>query len=109
MEPNCVKRVGLVVRKAGMPLEEFHNYWLTVHADLCKKLPNMRRYSVNIVDRERFPEFPYDGFSELWFDSEEALNASLQSPEGEVLLADIKNFVGHIYPILTHEYQQIGH
>ena len=48
----------------------------------------MRRYSVNLVEPGRFPHFPWDGFSELWFDSEAALQASLESPEGRTLLAD---------------------
>jgi len=90
-----------------MSHEEFVQHWFHVHAELCKKLPNMRRYSVNLVDRERFPEFGYDGFSELWFDSEAALVASLASPEGKTLLADLPNFTERIYPILSHEYHQI--
>ena len=107
MSPNCVKRLGLVVRKSTLSHAEFATHWLTTHASLCKKLPDLRRYSVNLVDRERFPEFGYDGFSELWFDSEEALNASLAGPEGRTLLADLPTFTERIYPILSHEYQQI--
>ena len=107
MSPNCVKRLGLVVKKSGMSQDAFELHWLTVHADLCKKIPNMLRYSINLVDRARFPEFGYDGFSELWFESEEALNASLASPEGKTLLADLPNFTERIYPILSHEYQKI--
>lgn len=107
MTPHCVKRVGLVVRKASLTQEQFEQHWLTVHADLCKKLPGMLRYSVNLVDRARFPAFGYDGFSELWFESEAALVASLSSPEGRTLLADLPNFTERIDPIVTHEFHQI--
>ncbi|NRB54459.1 MAG: EthD family reductase [Salinicola sp.] len=107
MSYQCVKRLGLVVKKSGMSQEAFEKHWLTVHADLCKQLPGMLRYSVNLVSREEFPEFGYDGFSELWFRSEEELNASLASPEGKTLLADLPNFTESIYPILSHEYQHI--
>lgn len=107
MSPNCVKRLGLVVKKSGMAQQDFERHWLTVHAELCKKIPNMLRYSINLVDHERFPEFGYDGFSELWFESEEALSASLASPEGKTLLADLPNFTERIYPILSNEYHQI--
>lgn len=107
MSPHCVKRLGLVVRKASLSQQDFERHWLTVHAALCRRLPNLRRYSVNLVDRSRFPHFPYDGFSELWFDSEEALAASLASDEGRTLLADLPNFVERIEPILSHEYQQV--
>lgn len=107
MSHNCVKRLGLVVRKSSITHEQFVDHWLNVHATLCKKIPNLLRYSVNLVDRERFPEFPYDGFSELWFESEEAMIASLESLEGRTLLEDLPNFTERIYPIISHEYQQI--
>ena len=72
---------------------------------LCDKLPGLRRYSVHLVDRERFPKFGYDGFSELWFDSEDALVAAFASPEGKTLLADLPNFAGDIDPIISVETQ----
>ena len=101
------KRLGLVQRKPTLTREQFEKHWLTTHADLCKKLPGMRRYSVNLVEPGRFAHFPYDGFSELWFDSEEALNASLDSPEGRTLLADLPNFVGKIDPVVVEEYPML--
>ena len=107
MKPISVKRLGLVVRRPDMSHEQFSNHWLHVYAALCKKLPNLLRYSVNLVDRERFPEFGYDGFSELWFESEEAMRASLASADGTILLADLPNFTERIYPIVSHEYHQI--
>lgn len=107
MKPNSVKRLGLVVKRADMSQDQFSDHWLHVHAALCKKLPDLLRYSVNLVDRARFPEFRYDGFSELWFESEEAMLASLDSAEGTILLADLPNFTESIYPIISHEYHQI--
>lgn len=107
MNPNSVKRLGLVVKRGDMSQAQFSNHWLHVHAELCKRLPNLLRYSVNLVDRERFPEFGYDGFSELWFESEEAMLASLGSVAGTTLLADLPNFTERIYPIISHEFHQI--
>ena len=77
------------------------------HAALCVLLPGLRRYSVNLVDRNRFPKFGYDGFSELWFDSEEALIAAFNSQEGKTLLADLPNFAGDIDPIISVETQML--
>ncbi|MDE2363703.1 MAG: EthD family reductase [Hyphomicrobiales bacterium] len=88
-----------------MSHDEFVNHWLKRHAALCVKLPGMRRYSVNLVERGRFPNFDFDGFSELWFDSEEALSASFASPEGKTLLADLPNFTSAIDPIISVETQ----
>ena len=107
MTKTYTKRLGLVKKREDMTPEQFTQHWLGVHASLCAKLPGLKRYSVNLVDRQRFPKFGYDGFSELWFDSEEALTASLASPEGRTLLADLPSFTERIYPILSHEYHQI--
>ncbi len=101
------KRIGLVQRKKTLTLEQFRAHWLNTHAELCKRLPGMRRYSVNLIEPGRFPNFPYDGFSELWFDSERDLQAALESPEGRTLLADLPNFVEKIEPVLIEEHQML--
>ena len=105
MAKTFTKRLGILRKKEGMSHEQFVNHWMNKHAALCTKLPKLRRYSVNLVDRQRFPKFGYDGFSELWFDSEEDLVAALGSPEGKTLLADLPNFAGDIDPIISVETQ----
>jgi uncharacterized protein (TIGR02118 family) len=102
-----VKRLGILRCKDGMSHQEFTEHWLQRHAALCLKLPGLRRYSVNLVDRTRFPHFDYDGFSELWFDSEEDLVSSLSSPEGKTLLADLPNFAKDVSPIISVEHQML--
>ncbi len=97
------KRLGLVRKREDMSHEAFTHHWLGVHAKLCAVLPGLRRYSVNLVDKQRFPHFDYDGFSELWFDDEPSLWAALESPEGKTLLADLPNFAGKIDPIISVE------
>ena len=105
MTKTFTKRLGILRKKEGISHEEFIDHWLNKHAALCARLPGLRRYSVNLVDRKRFPKFDYDGFSELWFDSEEALIAAFNSPEGKTLLADLPNFAGDIDPIISVETQ----
>ena len=108
MAQTYTKRLGILRKKQGMTDQQFRDHWLNVHAGLCAKLPKMRRYSVNFVDRQRFPKFGYDGFSELWFDSEEDLVAALNSPEGKTLLADLPNFAGDVDPIIAVETPILG-
>ena len=105
MQKTYTKRLGILRKKDGITHEQFVEHWLKTHAPLCVKLPGLRRYSVNLVDRQRFPNFDYDGFSELWFDSEEALVAALQGPEGKTLLADLPNFAKDVSPIISVETQ----
>lgn len=103
------KRLGILRRKEGLTEQQFRDHWLNVHAQLCLKLPKLRRYSVNFVDRQRFPKFGYDGFSELWFDSEEDLVAALESPAGKTLLADLPNLtdVNDMNPIIAVEHRML--
>lgn len=108
MKPHSVKRIGLVKKRKDMSYEQFADHWLNVHAELCKKLPNMRRYSVNLVAREQIEGFGYEGFSELWFDSLDALKASLASPEGKTLLADLPNFTDSIHPLVVEDYLMLA-
>jgi uncharacterized protein (TIGR02118 family) len=108
MSKTKTKRVGFVKRREDMTPEQFQRHWLTTHAELCKQLPGLRRYSVNLVDKSRFPHFDYDGFSELWFDDEPSLWASLESPQGKTLLGDLPNFAGQIHPIVSVETAMLG-
>ena len=105
MQKTYTKRLGILRKKDGITHEQFVAHWLNKHAPLCAVLPGLRRYSVNLVDRQRFPNFDYDGFSELWFDSEDALVAALQGPEGRTLLADLPNFAKDVSPIISVETQ----
>ena len=107
MQKTYTKRLGILRKKDGITHEQCVEHWLKTHAPLCAKLPNLRRYSVNLVDRKRFPNFDYDGFSELWFDSVESLLADLQGPEGRTLLADLPNFAKDVSPIISVETQII--
>ena len=76
MKANAVKRLGMVRRKKSMTHEQFVTHWLTVHAELCKKLPGMRRYSA--------PEGQHDdtvmALAFAW--------AGLVAPRQEALIAD---------------------
>ena len=99
------KRLGILQKRGDMTHKQFVAHWMGTHAELCKKLPGLRRYSVNLVDRARFSAFGYDGFSELWFDSEEDLHAAFASQEGRTLLADLPNFTSKIDPIISVETQ----
>lgn len=107
MAKTYVKRLGILRKKEGMSHQQFVDHWLNTHATLCARLPKLRRYSVNFVDRQRFQKFGYDGFSELWFDSEEDLSSALSSPEGRTLMADLPNLTDDINPIIAVEHQVV--
>jgi len=90
------KHVGLLNRKDTQTFEEFVEHWVNVHTNFALKVPGLRGYSINPIDRKKYPDSPIDGFSELWFDSLEAAEAAFSSPEGMAAYADCENFIGKL-------------
>jgi len=83
-----MKVVYVMFKKAGMSREEFRGYWKDTHAPIAKEMPGLKEYVQNhaLVDPEG-NEPPYDGFDELYFESQEAMEEALASSEGERLSA----------------------
>jgi uncharacterized protein (TIGR02118 family) len=88
-----IKYVTVLHRKEGVGREEFGSYWKNTHAPMLKEIPGLKGYVQNhaLPDPEGNKP-PYDGFGDLYFDSLEAMQEGLASPEGEATLVDIPNF-----------------
>ncbi|MFD1512881.1 EthD family reductase [Halomarina rubra] len=94
-------------RADGMSFEEFRDYWLDDHAPVASELPGLRRYTVS------FPSDPgrsqYDGFAQLYFDDEAALNAAMDSPEGAETARNIAEFTGdRMLQMVVEEHVVVG-
>ena len=88
------KVIFVVHKRPDMDRGEFRRYWREVHGPLAARMPGLRKYSQNhpLPDPSQ-ANLPCDGIAELWFDSPEALQAALDSPEGAATMADIPNFL----------------
>ncbi|MEO3430227.1 EthD family reductase [Pelagibius sp. CAU 1746] len=80
-----IKAVILLTRRDDMTLQDFSDWMLKEHVPLALKLDGLKRYQVNIA-RENGSD--YDGISELWFDSEEAMLAAYGTDHGKAVAAD---------------------
>lgn len=80
-------------RREGMSREDFGKYWTGPHAAKAVKVPGIKRYVINLAPdlSGTGREMAYDGFAEVWFESEEAMRASGRSPEIREVLADEPN------------------
>ncbi len=90
-----IKFVYCVRRKPDVSPEKFRQYWLENHGPLVRKHAQTLRAKKYIQshtlqsplnDAARTPRGctqPYDGITEVWWDSEEDLIAALQTPEGQ--------------------------
>ena len=98
-----IVRMGIMKRKADMSLERFREHWRSVHGPLAAKLPGLRRYHQNhVADASQLAidhargEWDVDGFSQLWFDDQDAMRLAVSSPAFPATVTDIPNFVGSI-------------
>lgn len=80
-----IKAVILLKRRDDMSLEDFSDWMLKEHVPLALKLEGLKRYQVNIATE---PDNDYDGVSELWFDSEQAMLAAYGTEHGKAVAAD---------------------
>ncbi|MGW0807709.1 EthD domain-containing protein [Nonomuraea sp. NPDC002799] len=69
--------------KPGMSDQEFHDYWLNVHAvRYASKIPQIRKYLIDTVLPFDALEAPkWSGVAEIWLANEEEQLASLQTKE----------------------------
>jgi uncharacterized protein (TIGR02118 family) len=80
---GMIKIMWFLKRARHLTLEEFHRWWMEIHAPMivAAQKPYLRKYVVNL----RWPDDPlpgkpaedagWDGCAEQWFDSEADFNA----------------------------------
>jgi uncharacterized protein (TIGR02118 family) len=98
-----IKRITLVRRREGMSREEFARHWTTTHAALALRLPGLRGYRIDVVERWVDEAQPWDGIGEVWFDSEEAMDAAFASLADE-FAADRELFIGASARVIVDEH-----
>jgi uncharacterized protein (TIGR02118 family) len=104
-----IKLVFCLHRQPHLTEDEFRSYWRVHHAELVASVADIlgiRRYvqldpqagpAASALSASRGQAMTFDGIAELWFDDEEALMRSTDTPEGREaarsLLEDEKRFI----------------
>ena len=84
------KVLVMLHKRSDQNWDEFQRYWRETHGPIAARIPGLRGYVQNhAADRGNVPY----AVAELYFDSPEALQAALATPEGQAALADLGNFV----------------
>lgn len=95
-QTTSFKHVGLLCRREDQTFAQFVEYWEKIHTEIALKLPGLRGYVLNPIDRAQYPDSPIDGFSELWFDSIEAATSAFASSIGKEAYDDVENFIAEL-------------
>ena len=72
--------------------DQFNEYYESIHLPLAAKLPGLQsmQYSLNVGAVGG--DSPYYAIWEAEFDSVEAMDAAIASPEGQAVVADVPNY-----------------
>jgi uncharacterized protein (TIGR02118 family) len=87
------KVIFILHRRADMSREQMDEQWNGAqHTALVNKVPGLSRWVQNHVTST--PGEPIcDGVGELWFDTDEAMQQALSSPEMGAAVEDAKRFL----------------
>lgn len=77
----------------GQPTDpaEFRRYYESTHAPLAQKMPGLKGFRWSFDVGGLMADSPYFCIAELDFESLDALQAALASPEGQATAGDIPN------------------
>lgn len=95
------KAIILLKRNEELSREAFANWWLNEHAALAARLPGLRKLCFNLTTNEADP--PYDGVSELWFDSQADFEAAYRTEIGQQVAQDSLSKVSKRDRLLVQE------
>jgi uncharacterized protein (TIGR02118 family) len=85
-----IKVLVMLHKQADQSWDEFQRYWRETHGPIAQRVPGLRKYVQNhATDRGNVPY----AVAELYFDTPEALQEALATPEGQATLGDLANFV----------------
>lgn len=99
------KAIILLTRRDEMTRADFRRWMLEEHSPLARQLPGLRKLVFNLVESD---EVPYDGVSELWFDTREAFDAAYATEIGKSVAADSLAHVTARIRLLVDEQPQLG-
>lgn len=88
--------IRFLVRKAGTTRNGFLAHWGARHADIARRAAeisgSVRRYVHNRLIEEPPPGYPFDGISEIWFDSAEEAARSFTDGTLAPIAQDLPGF-----------------
>jgi uncharacterized protein (TIGR02118 family) len=102
--------MGLLTRQPDLSVDRFRHHWRTIHGPLAARMPGLRAYHQNhIIDSKQLGityargAWSLDGFSELWFDDQDAMRRAIASDAYAPVAADSDAFVSDTRVIVAEQ------
>jgi uncharacterized protein (TIGR02118 family) len=96
-----IKLIALY-RKPSDPAQ-FDKHYFEVHVPLVRKFPGLRSLEVTRVTGAPIGEAKFHMVTETTFDSKDAMDAALASPEGKAVTRDILSFAADVITVFHGE------
>ena len=84
-------------------VESFDNHYQNFHLPLTRKIPGLRKLEVTRITGAPIGESAYHVMAELYYDSQEAMNAANASPEGRAAGKDLMSFAAGVVTLFFGE------
>ncbi|CAN5515507.1 hypothetical protein BH24ACT5_BH24ACT5_06350 [soil metagenome] len=109
-EPQSVRNLTVLTRRAGISRADFRRHWLDVHAPMVAELPHVLSYSQHHVEssttRSGFAtrDYEIDGFVDFRFDSADGMQKAFESDLGRSIMSDAQQFIEsmRVYTVTEH-------
>ena len=98
---EMVKLIALYKRPENTTA--FDEHYFKTHIPLVQKVPGLRKVEVTRVSGAPFGESPYHLMAEMYFDSEDAMNAANASTEGKAMTRDFMSFAAKYATLIIGE------
>jgi uncharacterized protein (TIGR02118 family) len=89
-----VKLIALY--KAADDQSAFDKHYNEIHTPLVKKMPGLRKLEVARITGAPIGEPKHYLLAEMYFDSQDALDAAMASAEGKAAARDLMSFAGNL-------------
>jgi uncharacterized protein (TIGR02118 family) len=99
-----VKLIALYKKPADP--EDFERHYTSVHTPLVRKYPGLRRLEITHIIPAPLGDVRYHLMSEMYFDSREAMDEALSSPEGKAVSKDLMSFAAPLVTVFFGETQE---
>jgi uncharacterized protein (TIGR02118 family) len=96
-----IKLIALYRKPAD--LEAFDTHYDEIHTPLVRKYPGLRKLEITRITGAPIGETKFHLMAEMYFDSKDAMDTALGSPEGRAVAKDLMSFAADIVTVFFGE------
>ena len=82
---------------------EFDKHYIDFHTPLVRKYPGLRKLEITRITGAPIGETKFHLMAEMYFDSKDAMDKALSSPEGKAVARDLMSFAADVVTVFYGE------